>query len=313
MATCGQEHSGYSPPFALCDKSVHKSTNCRGAVLSIVANISTRAGPQARCPPALPCRRATATLSGRCWCTRRRDGLQARLDSMEIAMNDTSLLEKCDERGVAWVILNRTDVLNAFDEHLIARITNSFERLGNDDAVRVIVLSANGRAFCAGADIEWMRRASQNSQMENLEDARRFAAMMDAVARCPKPVVARVQGAAYGGGRFGLRRRYCGCRRPGALRRERSQVRHPALGHRPVRDQRRRTASGQAACPDGRAHRCEGSFGDRAGTAGCRSPGTRHGDRDVHRAASGQWSSGAGSHQEPVWQVVRCAGESGGS
>lgn len=103
-------------------------------------------------------------------------------------------------RGVVRVVLNRPEVLNAFDEALIAALDEAFARLGQDDTVRVIVLAASGRAFCAGADIGWMRRAAANDQAANLADARTFAAMMDRIARCPKPVVARVQGGAFGGG-----------------------------------------------------------------------------------------------------------------
>lgn len=115
-------------------------------------------------------------------------------------MSEPHLLVQVDDRGIANVTLNRPQVLNAFDEALIERIAEAFDRLSNDPDVRVIVLGAAGKAFCAGADIAWMRRAAANSAQANLEDARRFAAMMSTVSRCPKPVVARVQGPAYGGG-----------------------------------------------------------------------------------------------------------------
>ncbi len=105
-----------------------------------------------------------------------------------------------DSRGVATLTLARPQVLNAFDEALIAKLTATFGRLAADDDVRIIVLAAAGRAFCAGADIGWMQRAAANAFEENLQDARRFAAMMAAISQCPKPVVARVQGAAYGVG-----------------------------------------------------------------------------------------------------------------
>ena len=112
---------------------------------------------------------------------------------------DNLLIER-QPRGVVRLTLHRPEVLNAFDEALIARLDAVFAELGADPTVRVIVLAATGKAFCAGADIGWMRRAAANSQDANLEDARRFARMMDTVARCPKPVVARVQGSAFGGG-----------------------------------------------------------------------------------------------------------------
>jgi len=105
-----------------------------------------------------------------------------------------------DRRGVARVTLARPHSLNAFDETMIAELTEVFSRLAGDAATRAVVLAAQGRAFSAGADIGWMERASNNAEPENRSDARRFARMMQAVYECPKPVIARVQGAAYGGG-----------------------------------------------------------------------------------------------------------------
>lgn len=105
-----------------------------------------------------------------------------------------------DVRGVATVTLNRPEVLNAFDEALIADLHEAFTRLAQDATARVVVLAAAGRAFCAGADIAWMQRAAANDAAANLADARRFASMMQVLASCPKPVLARVQGAAFGGG-----------------------------------------------------------------------------------------------------------------
>ena len=114
--------------------------------------------------------------------------------------DDRTLLMSIDNRGVATVTLNRPEVLNAFDEALIGSIESAFELLSARADVRVVVLRSTGRVFCAGADIGWMRRAAANEFESNLEDARKFAAMMAAIDRCPKPVVACVQGAAYGGG-----------------------------------------------------------------------------------------------------------------
>lgn len=115
-------------------------------------------------------------------------------------MTDTSLLIEVDPRGVASVTIKGPEVLNAFDEALIGRISSAFEHVNADPDVRIVVLRATGRAFCAGADIGWMQRTAANAFDVNLEDARRFAAMMATVARCRKPVIARIQGAAYGGG-----------------------------------------------------------------------------------------------------------------
>ena len=105
-----------------------------------------------------------------------------------------------DARGIATVALQRGDVLNAFDETMIAELTDVFTALGARDDVRAIVLRSDGRAFCAGADLQWMQRASANDAAANLRDAERFAAMMRALRQCPKPTVARVQGHAFGGG-----------------------------------------------------------------------------------------------------------------
>ncbi|RQR56262.1 enoyl-CoA hydratase/isomerase family protein [Burkholderia sp. Bp9126] len=105
-----------------------------------------------------------------------------------------------DARGIATVALARVDVLNAFDETMIAELTDAFTVLGARNDVRAIVLRSDGRAFCAGADLQWMQRASANDAAANLRDAERFAAMMRAIRQCAKPTVARVQGHAFGGG-----------------------------------------------------------------------------------------------------------------
>ncbi len=102
--------------------------------------------------------------------------------------------------GVAQVTMARPAVFNAFDEAMIGELDAAFEQLATDDTVRVIVLAGEGRHFSAGADLQWMQRASSASREWNLEDARRFAAMLARIDRCPKPTLARVQGAALGGG-----------------------------------------------------------------------------------------------------------------
>ena len=102
--------------------------------------------------------------------------------------------------GVAQITMNRPAVFNAFDEAMIAELDDAFARLAADPAVRVIVLAGSGKHFSAGADLQWMQRAAQASQEWNLADARKFAGMLHRIATCPKPTVARVQGAALGGG-----------------------------------------------------------------------------------------------------------------
>lgn len=102
--------------------------------------------------------------------------------------------------GVARLTMARPEVFNAFDEAMIAELDDAFAQLAADPRVRVIVLAGEGKHFSAGADLQWMQRASTASLDWNLADARRFAAMLQRIASCPKPTVARVQGAALGGG-----------------------------------------------------------------------------------------------------------------
>jgi methylglutaconyl-CoA hydratase len=103
-------------------------------------------------------------------------------------------------RRVAVVWLAREKVRNAFNESLIAELASTFTQLGADDGVRAIVLAGRGPAFCAGADLDWMRRMAGYSFEENRADARGLADMLRAVHECPKPTIARVHGDAYAGG-----------------------------------------------------------------------------------------------------------------
>ena len=102
--------------------------------------------------------------------------------------------------SVAQVTMARAAVFNAFDEAMIGELDAAFAQLIDDASVRVIVLAGEGRHFSAGADLQWMQRASAASLEWNLADARRFAAMLARIESAPKPTVARVQGAALGGG-----------------------------------------------------------------------------------------------------------------
>jgi methylglutaconyl-CoA hydratase len=103
-------------------------------------------------------------------------------------------------KGVAEIRMNRPAVFNAFDEQMIRELDLAFGELEAAVDVRVIVLAGQGRHFSAGADLQWMRRASEASPEWNLQDARRFARMLARIDGCAKPTVARVQGAALGGG-----------------------------------------------------------------------------------------------------------------
>jgi methylglutaconyl-CoA hydratase len=111
-----------------------------------------------------------------------------------------SHLRRTDEASVATVILARPESRNALNAALIAEIARCFDELADDDNVRVVVFTGEGSSFCAGADIGYMRDTTRFSYEENLEDARRLAGMYRAVDELPKPVVAKVRGAAIGGG-----------------------------------------------------------------------------------------------------------------
>jgi methylglutaconyl-CoA hydratase len=102
--------------------------------------------------------------------------------------------------GVGQVLMDRPNVFNAFDEAMIVELDAAFEQLARDDRARVIVLAGSGRHFSAGADLQWMQRAAAADRDWNVADARRFAAMLARIDSCAKPTVARVQGAALGGG-----------------------------------------------------------------------------------------------------------------
>jgi methylglutaconyl-CoA hydratase len=102
--------------------------------------------------------------------------------------------------AVATVTLNRPEVRNAFNDEIIIEVTAAFKDLGARDDVRCIVLAANGTAFCAGADLNWMRSMADYTREQNLEDAGRLAEMMRTVYECPKPTIARIQGDVYAGG-----------------------------------------------------------------------------------------------------------------
>jgi methylglutaconyl-CoA hydratase len=104
------------------------------------------------------------------------------------------------ERGVETVTLDRPDVRNAFNDEVIAELTAVFLELGKRDEVRCVVLAGNGPAFCAGADLNWMKRMAGYTREENLADASGLARMLEVIWRCPKPTIARVHGDTYAGG-----------------------------------------------------------------------------------------------------------------
>src|SRR4051812_30818391 len=102
--------------------------------------------------------------------------------------------------GVTTVTLNRPDVRNAFNDEVITELTAVFLELGKRPEVRCVVLAGNGPAFCAGADLNWMKRMAGYTREQNLDDASGLARMLEVIWRCPKPTIARVQGDTYAGG-----------------------------------------------------------------------------------------------------------------
>ncbi|WP_411880669.1 enoyl-CoA hydratase/isomerase family protein [Polaromonas sp. YR568] len=101
---------------------------------------------------------------------------------------------------IATVTLNRPEVRNAFNDEVILEMVQAFTELGARSDVRCIVLAANGPAFCAGADLNWMRSMADYTRAQNHDDAGHLASMMQVLYECPKPTIAKVQGDAYAGG-----------------------------------------------------------------------------------------------------------------
>lgn len=102
------------------------------------------------------------------------------------------------EGPVFFVTLNRPEVRNAFNDELIALLTRTFQDL--PEGTRAVVVSGEGKGFCAGGDLEWMRKAAAYTEQQNFEDAMKLAGLFRAVAECPAVVIAKVHGAAFGGG-----------------------------------------------------------------------------------------------------------------
>ncbi len=113
-------------------------------------------------------------------------------------MSENLIVEK--RNTVAIVTLNRPEVRNAFDDVLIADLTKAFQEIERDQTVRVMVLAGAGKAFCAGADLNWMKRMAGYGYEDNLKDANALATMLKTLDRMSKPTVARVHGPAYAGG-----------------------------------------------------------------------------------------------------------------
>ncbi|WP_266170198.1 enoyl-CoA hydratase-related protein [Dyella subtropica] len=112
----------------------------------------------------------------------------------------TASIQIADHASIRYLTLNRPQLHNAFDDGLIAELTAALEDAGKDAAVRAVVLTGAGASFSAGADLNWMRDMAKASEVQNREDSLRLAKLMRTLQFLPKPTVARVNGAAYGGG-----------------------------------------------------------------------------------------------------------------
>lgn len=109
-------------------------------------------------------------------------------------------LQVADQAAVRTITLNRPEVRNAFNDDVIAELKRAFEQAAQATHIRCVVLAAQGPAFCAGADLNWMRRMADYSREQNLADAGQLAAMLQAIYHCSKPTIARVQGDVFAGG-----------------------------------------------------------------------------------------------------------------
>lgn len=105
-----------------------------------------------------------------------------------------------DDRGVTFVTLNRPEIHNAFNDKLIEEITSAFNEISSSDNTRLVVLSGEGKSFCAGADLNWMSSMVNYSMEENVADSRKLAKMFQTINSCPKPVIGKINGHALGGG-----------------------------------------------------------------------------------------------------------------
>lgn len=113
---------------------------------------------------------------------------------------NTAITTEIDKRGVATVTLNAAQKHNAFDDVMIAALSDAFDELNGNPAVRVVILAAKGKSFSAGADLNWMKRMAGFDDHENFEDAKSLATMLYKLNTLNKPTIARVQGPAFGGG-----------------------------------------------------------------------------------------------------------------
>lgn len=103
-------------------------------------------------------------------------------------------------KNVAYVTLNRPEVHNAFNDTMLTELTNLFTQIAKDNNIRIVVITGNGKSFCAGADVNWMKKIVNYTYEENIKDSNKIADCMYALYTLPQPTIARVNGHAIGGG-----------------------------------------------------------------------------------------------------------------
>lgn len=113
---------------------------------------------------------------------------------------DYETIQVTVSNGTARIALNRPDVHNAFNDTLLGELADAVRHSARDPQVRVLVLTGNGKSFCAGADLNWMKGVLEYTAEQNKQDAARLVDLLDLIEGCPKPVVGRINGAAVGGG-----------------------------------------------------------------------------------------------------------------
>ena len=114
--------------------------------------------------------------------------------------NMNYLKKKTHNDKVLWLTLNRPEIHNAFNDELIEQLTTEFAALQDDEETRLVILAGEGKSFCAGADLNWMKKMKDYSEEENYQDSLKLQGLFQAINDCPVPVMARVNGACLGGG-----------------------------------------------------------------------------------------------------------------